>query len=83
MPEITATAGRRTMSSCASRVSAMKNSASVAMKVSLTISLMDVVALYCMTLLSSPGFTDQVSWKYAQEKIEIRKRITEMIASDG
>jgi len=36
-----------------------------------------------MTLLSSPGFTDQVSWKYAQDKIEIKKRITEMIASDG
>lgn len=60
----------------------MKNSASVAMKVSLTISLMDVVALYCMTLLSS-GFMDQVSWKYAQEKIETKKRINEMIASDG
>lgn len=81
MPEITATAGRTTISSGARTGSAMKSSANAAMKVSLTISL--EVSLYCTTPLSSPGFTDQVSWKDAQENIDIQKRITEMTASDG
>ena len=83
MPEITATTGRTTITSCASMVSAMKNSASVAMTVSLTISRIDVVSLNCMTGNTSPGFIDHVSWKYAQENIERQKTITEMIASDG
>lgn len=83
MPEMTATAGRRTISSCASKVSATKNSASVAMRVSRTISRTDVVSLYCMTGTTSPGLMDHVSWKYAQEKIERQKTIMEMTASDG
>jgi hypothetical protein len=83
MLEITATTGRTTITSCASMVSAIKNSASVAIKVSLTISLMDVVSLYCMTGITSPGFIDHVFWRYAQENIERQKPITEMTASDG
>ena len=84
MPEITATTGRTTITSCASMVSAMKNSASVAMTVSLTISRIDVGSLYCMAGITPPrGLIDQLSWKYAQENIERQKTITEMIASDG
>jgi hypothetical protein len=36
-----------------------------------------------MTGITSPGFIDQVFWRYAQENIERQKPITEMTASDG
>jgi len=69
--------------SCENTVSAIKNSASVPMKVNLTISLMDEIARCSMTVFTAQGFAFQASWKYAQENIERQKPITEMTESSG
>ncbi len=64
MPEMArTTTGWTKRVSCANTVSAIKNSASVPMKVNRMISLMDEIALWSMTAITAQDFTDQVSWR--------------------